>query len=334
MAEMRRKTAEEVSWLEEHVPKAPAHEVREAFRERFEWAPGVHALQVWASKRGLRFGRWGDPAQNRAVHIVRWSQEPEMEAWMLENDQGRTTGEISRMFEVRFGFPLSQAQVSLFRSSHGTQSRRSHGGGHPSVPVGTERASKDGYLKVKVREKPIVPQSKDNWQFKHWIAWEEANGQEVPEGWTVLFVDGDTRNFAPDNLYALPRTYMAQLNGLRPEEGWPDRETLEAAVSTVKLSLAITDAKNRPRPCAICGEMFTPDPGNRYSWQKTCRACLDAGHKSRSPKQGRGICEKCGITYEKHVRRQRFCSDCSSARSHRKHTPATPPAPRAKGGSA
>jgi len=211
MAEMRRKTAEEVSWLEEHVPKAPAHEVREAFRERFEWAPGVHALQVWASKRGLRFGRWGDPAQNRAVHIVRWSQEPEMEAWMLENDQGRTTGEISRMFEVRFGFPLSQAQVSLFRSSHGTQSRRSHGGGHPSVPVGTERASKDGYLKVKVREKPIVPQSKDNWQFKHWIAWEEANGQEVPEGWTVLFVDGDTRNFAPDNLYALDQSALLDI---------------------------------------------------------------------------------------------------------------------------
>lgn len=332
---MRRKTPEEVAWLEEHVPEAAAAEVREAFQERFGWAPTLHALQVWACKRGLRFGRWGDPAQNRAVHTVRWSQEPEMESWMLANDTGgKTTGEISRLFEERFGFPLSRAQVSLFRSSHGTQSRLSHGGGKPPVPVGTERVSKGGYIKVKIREKPTVPQSKDHWRFKHWLVWEKANGQELPQGWTVLFVDGDIRNFAPENLYALPRTCMAQLNNARPEGGWPDRETLEAAVSMVKLSSAITDAKNRPRPCAICGETFAPDPGNRYSQQKTCRACLDLGRKSMSPKQGRGICEKCGRTYEKHVRRQRFCSDCTSARSRRKPSPARPPASRAKGGDA
>lgn len=277
---MRRKTPEEVAWLEAHVPIMTASECEEAFREAFGWSPGVHPLQVWASRRRLRFGRSGNPAQNRAARIVRWSQEPEMEAWMLEHDRGQRTGDVSAAFAERFGFPLSQAQVSLFRSSHGRQSRRSRNGGRPERPVGSERPGKDGYVLVKVAEKPTVPQSKDNWRFKHWVAWEEANGRKVPKGWTVLFVNGDIRDYRPENLHALPRRYMARLNGMRPENGWPDRETLEAAVRLCDLERAVVDARNRPRPCAVCGRVFTPDESNRYGNQRTCRSCLDAGRKA------------------------------------------------------
>lgn len=315
----RRKTAEEKAWLKEHASEAPADEIIERFTDEFGWSPKKHALQVWVSKNGLHFGLpKRASAGSETVRCVRWSQEPEMESWMLEHDRGQTTRELSAAFEIRFGFPLSRSQISLFRSSHGTQVKRSHGGGKPSAPVGAERTNKDGYVKVKVRESPTIPQSKDNWRFKHHLVWEQTSGRELPPGWTVIFINGDIHDFRPENLYALPRAHMAQLNAVRPEGGWPDRETLEAAVSLCKLNSAVLDAKNRSRRCAHCGRMFTPDPANRYSGQNTCRQCLDAGHKAPTRRAGSATCEKYGRTYERWQRRQRFCSDCSTARSRRR----------------
>lgn len=307
-----------MAWLDEHVPKMTAPEVRAAFETRFGWAPGLHPLQVWASKRHLRFSRHADAATDRAARIVRWSQEPEMEAWMLENDHGQSTRALSADFETRFGFPLSSPQVALFRSSHGTQTRSSHGGGRAPRPLGSERTGKSGYIMVKVREKPTVPQSKDNWRFKHHLVWEWATGRELPQGWTVLFVNGDIHDFRPANLYALPRRYMARLNGLRPEGGWPDRETLDAAVGHCELTSAICDARNHPRRCGVCGEIFAPDPHNRYSNQRTCRKCLDAGRKTSGHTTEPALCEKCGALYERWMRRQRFCPNCSTSRSRKK----------------
>lgn len=318
----RRKSAEEVAWLESHAPQMTAPETRAAFEERFGWAPGLHALRVWASKRHLRFGRVSSSAEDRAAHIVRWSQEPEMEEWMLENDHGQSTRALSADFEARFGFPLSSPQISLFRSSHGTQTRRSHGGGRAPRPLGAERTTgKSGYIMVKVREAPTVPQPKDNWRFKHHLIWEWANGRELPRGWTVVFVNGDIRDFRPANLCAMPRKHMARLNQLRPASGWPDRKTLEAAVRHCDLVGAIRDASNRPRRCGVCGEMFAPDPHNRYGDQRTCRACLDAGHKASRHKTQPAVCERCGRPYERWTRRQRFCPECSTARSRRKRGP-------------
>ena len=313
----RRKTPEEVAWLEAHVPRLTAPEVVCAFRERFGWAPGVPALQVWASKRHLRFGRHSERAIERATHAVRWSQEPEMEAWMLEHDRGQSTRAISEAFEERFGFPLSRPQISLFRSSHGTQIRRSHGGGRPKRPVGFERVGKDGYILVKVREEPTVAQSKDNWRFKHWIAWEEANGREVPPDHVIYFVNGDIRDFRPENLICVHRRYMTSLGNMRPSGGWPDRETLLAAIQLADLETAIVDVKNRPRPCAICGATFTPDPHNRYSQQNACRACLDAGHKAPRHTTEPAVCEKCGKAYDRWMRRQRFCPECSTSHNRK-----------------
>lgn len=249
-----------------------------------------------------------------ATRPVRWSSEPEMEAWMLANDRGQGTAELSAEFEAAWGFPLSRPQISLFRATHGTQARRSRGGGRRPVPVGSESLQKDGYVVVKVAERPTVPQSKDNWRFKHWVAWERANGATVPDGWTVVFCDGDIRNFDPENLEAIPRRYIGPLNNMRARGvAYCDKPTLHACMAVVDLRSAAIDAENaRPRRCEVCGREFVPDGDRHMNNRRTCRECLGEGRKAKGVRRvvGRAACAVCGREFEKTSRHQVRCAEC------------------------
>lgn len=226
---------------------------------------------------------------------------------MLENDKGRPTLEVSADFEEAFGFPLSRAQISLFRSTHGTQSRRSHGGGRPRRPIGFEREVK-GYIIVKVAEEATMPQSKDNWKLKHVHIWEQAYGP-LPKGWAVLFCDHNRRNFDLDNLLAVPRRYMSQLNSIG---GWHDQESVKAALAIMDLTTAALDAQNRPRACKICGQEFTPPENLRYTKNNTCPECVAQGRKSYKMHgtAGEAECVVCGAPFVKNKKNQRRCESC------------------------
>ena len=206
---------------------------------------------------------------------VRWSKEPEKREWMLAHAGGRPIADVRRDFEERFGQPLSQSQVSLFRAEYCLQRRHGNRTAHRKLaPVGSERVVR-GYVWVKVAELPTVPQSKDNWVPKQVRVWETSRGLTLPDGWLVLFCDRDRRNFDPANLKAVPRSLIGPMNQLC---SWHDRETCEAAVAYAALRCGITRAKARPRRCVCCGELFTPDvTGWQAEHQITCRRCLDAG---------------------------------------------------------
>lgn len=81
---------------------------------------------------------------------------------------------------------------------------------HNRVPVGTEREAKDGYIQVKVRDHA----GNKNYEFKHRIVYEENFGP-VPAGHIVEFIDGNVRNFSPDNLRAVTRGENAVNNLLK-----------------------------------------------------------------------------------------------------------------------
>lgn len=129
----------------------------------------------------------------------------------------------------------------------------------------------------------------------------------------VLFCDGDSRNFDPANLKAVPRSLIGTLNsGPR----WSDRETLESAVALAGMRRAASDIANAPRRCGVCGREFTPDNrcGTRSRrGQRTCRECLDAG--LRAPKDyGAAACPRCGREFRRASSRQVYCSpECRRA---------------------
>ena len=258
---------------------------------------------------------------------VRWSQEPEKTAWMLEHCANRPIADVCRDFERKFGHPLKKTQVTVFRAKYGISRRRGNRKAHRKdwLPVGSEREQK-GYVIVKVRDLPGTQQSRDNWRFKHIVEWERANGTSLPDGWTVLFADRDTRNFAPENLVAIPKTLMGILN-TGPK--WHDRATLDAAVALAKLKHGTADVLAAPRRCGVCGREFVPD--RRFGMkqaqrQVTCRECLDKGLRAEKD-YGTRVCPACGGAFKAHGSRATYCSKAcrekaysekSKARTHGK----------------
>jgi hypothetical protein len=77
------------------------------------------------------------------------------------------------------------------------------------MPVGSETVDKDGYLKRKVAD---TGTKKNNWVHVHRLTWEQHHGRKIPAGHIVIFVDGNNRNFEPENLRLISRADNAILN--------------------------------------------------------------------------------------------------------------------------
>lgn len=280
-------------WLREHYPRmTDINQLLDDHEREFGWRPNKTTLYTRANRLGLR----KEPVANRdgrAERAVRWAKEPEMEAWMLEHDHGQRTDDLSRQFRERFGFALTHGQINLFRASHGTQNRRSNGG-RPRAPLYSERASKDGYIVVKVREESRVPMAKDNWVLKHVWVYERTHGT-VPEGHVVYFADGNNRNFDPDNLVAVPRRLVGVLSSLKAEGyGWHDADMLRTVMALAELRVARNDAlASMPRTCPVCGRRFD----NRTRKGTGCVSST--------------VCPECGKAHRKppHEGRRRFDHD-------------------------
>lgn len=310
----RRYTGAETAWLAANYHAGTINDTLDAFEREFGRRPSKQGIFVKANKMGLHKDAHGSERHVPAQRIVRWSSPEcaEMEAWMLEHDTGESVYATIDAFEAEFGIRLNRSQVSGFRASHGTSKRKSHGGGRPALPVGTERVGKDGYIVVKTRMYPKVPQSKDNWRFKHHLAYERAHGW-IPHGSVVMFADGDKRNFDPANLVAVPRKYIGMLNNPELPE-WHDAETLKAVMAWLDLHQATIDAIHRQRRrCRVCGEWFVErdDQRGRPKPVQTCPRCIASGVKWAGDRSvGRGTCIVCGREYDKAKRNQKRCPEC------------------------
>ena len=295
-----------LAWLDENYGRTDVHELTRELNARFGCAKTETAVYVKGNQRGLHRPKDSD-RRRRAERVVRWSKEPEMTAFMVENDNGSIPSIIEK-FRERFGITLTGTQVSAFRTANGTQSKRGRTTAQDwhRRPVGFERDTGKGYVLVKVREDPEVPGSKDNWVPKHVLVWERTRGLKLPKGWLVLFCDGDHGNYAPENLKAVPRELIGIMNY---GPAWSDRATLEAAIGTAMLVKATAEASLRPRTCGVCGKTFTPDirATRRGFQQRTCRQCLDKG--LRSPKDyGEKSCPVCGRRFRARSPRSVYCS--------------------------
>lgn len=79
---------------------------------------------------------------------------------------------------------------------------------HNTKPIGYERISRDGFIEVKVREKP--ENGRRNFEFKHRLIWEQAHG-EIPKGYIITFLDGNPQNCVLENLAMISQAENLQL---------------------------------------------------------------------------------------------------------------------------
>ena len=256
-----RYTGEMVGWLRENYPLMSNAEVMDAFEARFGVRPSPSGLASKCNALGIRKPR------------KEWTAE-EVE-WFVSYVPGHSEPEISAEHERLFGEPLTESQIGNAKTRYGVKSG-THGGRfqkgmvpynkgrkwdefmspegqarslgtcykegnmpHNALdkPVGCERVdSKDGYVWVKVAERPSRQDCNDNWRLRHHLAWEEANGP-VPPSTMIVFADHDKRNFDPNNLVAVPRDLWVRISQMRME--YHDRESLEACMMRARLHRAM-----------------------------------------------------------------------------------------------
>lgn len=227
--------------------------------------------------------------------------------FMAEAIPGHTEQEIRELFLAEYGIELTRGQIGNTKARLGIKSG-THGGQfvkgqtphnkgktwdeagfskeaqqamrstcfkprnmpHNALdkPIGYERINRDGYIEVKIAERPSRRMCNDNFKMKHHIVWEQANGQPIPPSTQIVFADGDKRNFDPENLVAVSRSDWSVI--CRERIKYSDRESLGLAVDIAKLRHTIRDVTCNERDCKVCGTRFKP----RFPGQRRCDGCL------------------------------------------------------------
>ena len=263
----RRYTPEQHAWLAAHLADMANDEAARAFSERFGVDATPKQMHAYCSNHGIR-----KTAEARSRGLRAYTDEEE--AFLRGFIPGHSECEIIAAFAERFGRTLKACQVANRKARLGVKSG-THGGrfekGH--VPAtkgrpwsewmsadGAERSratqykagelphnvrplldmreGKDGYLQIHVgqhrREK-----ANDQWIGYGQFVWMQANGRDWPEGHRCIFVDGDNRNFDPENIVAVPGDLYPIVQGaIRGQMPWHDRETLELAITSARITQA------------------------------------------------------------------------------------------------
>lgn len=287
-------TPEEWAWLEERYPTTSVNELLPMFEAKFGHVIPRNAIYCHMCDKGLK----------RKVTRVRW--DAEKDAFLRGFIPGHTEDEIREAFADRFGITLTESQIGNSKTRLGVKSGTKGGqfrkgqtppnkgktwdeiglseeararslatcfkkGNMPHTaegkPIGYERVSRDGYVEVKIAERPSHQACNDNFRMKHHIVYEQHHG-EIPEGCNVVFADHDRRNFDPDNLVAIPRGIWSIINNYTM--GYWDRESLEIAMLRAEVIRKRRELELAPRPCKRCGVKFKA----RYPHQRTCDTCL------------------------------------------------------------
>ncbi len=163
----------------------------------------------------------------------------EIKKFIYENYLGISNAELADKINKQFGTMIPAKNIKYFKTNHrlnsgltgrfekghvpknkGTKGKFNVGGNrtsykkgdmpHNTDPIGTEKVLKDGYIWVKINN---IPKAKKNinWIQKQRLIYEQNFGS-VPDGYYVIFADGNKRNFDPDNLLLASKAEILYLN--------------------------------------------------------------------------------------------------------------------------
>lgn len=156
--------------------------------------------------------------------------------------EGHTTKQLTDMVNAEFGTEITSDRMLMYKKNHKlhsgftgqfekghvpfTKGKRMESlmspeslercrktyfkkGNSPKnrVPVGTEVVKDDDYLWRKIAEP-------NKWRQVHRLVYEQLHGS-IPKGMCVTFLDGDRRNFSPDNLVLISQDENRILNHKR-----------------------------------------------------------------------------------------------------------------------
>ena len=177
----------------------------------------------------------------------RWVWTDEMTEWVKANQEGKCSAAILPEFNKHFGLNMSKHNFRIVANNHGIRFGRGLQWNHAQNPLKgrkygpypKERMQKlrESRTKFKVGEtistkcqgvydlvKVSDAPGKTHYMRKNRYVYEQAYGP-VPEGYCVIFLDGNPQNYSLDNLRAVP---MQTLGYRRKFEKLDDPEAIKA----------------------------------------------------------------------------------------------------------
>lgn len=99
-----------------------------------------------------------------------------------------------------------------------------------SLPLGSKRLNKDGYVEVKIANELKAEQK--NWKLYHHVIWEEKHGH-IPDDHVVIFLNRDKNDIRLENLLCIERKVWMRLS--RNKMIYDDPELMKAAININKV---------------------------------------------------------------------------------------------------
>ena len=166
------------------------------------------SLNATKIKVGRLVKKYNLKRKNKSKHNYTIIQDK----WLLENIPNHTYPTLCKLFNERFKADVNkQALQKHCLNELGVRIEKSKKGDYKSAiakSVGFERMD-DGYVWVKVRTDEGA--NKKNWVQKHRYVWEQENGK-IPDGYKIVFLDGNRLNCDISNLDCVPVNIQASIN--------------------------------------------------------------------------------------------------------------------------
>lgn len=155
-----------------------------------------------------------------------WTDE--LNGWLVST-KGMKTRDAFEVFREKYpDVDVTYIAFANQRSRMGASPPSVYKGGRGSRPLYSEQTKKD-YVRIKVAM-PNVWMQKSEWVYKETHPWEDFSEKSH-----YIFLDGDNRNFDPENIMRVPLSVMgifASLGG--NERGRPDVTRLRVAQALLK----------------------------------------------------------------------------------------------------
>lgn len=217
----------QIRYLREIAPGRGLEEIQKLINTRF----GLQLTTAQIKRAKARYKAYSGRLVPRKIHRL---TSPEQDAFMIANSSGKSSVELIKMLQDKFGITFTKEQMKgyknrkkintgltgHFNKGHApankgqkmpehcyekvakTMFKRGHMPAN-QAPLGSEVLKGDGYIWVKIAE----PRK---WRQKHVLVWEAVNGPK-PEGYKIIFADRNRNNFAPDNLILVSNAEHARL---------------------------------------------------------------------------------------------------------------------------
>lgn len=224
-------TPEQIAYLSGIAPGRYLYQIVRLMNEKFGTNLSERQIKCLMVRNGIKNGMRLRCTPERMRRLT----TPEQDAWIKANAAGKSGLELIAMIKDKFGIVFTKEQIKNYKNrkhintgltGYFKKGHTPHNKGKklpPEVyakaaptmfksgqlpmqtrPVGAECWRDAGYLWVKV----AMP---NKWRLKHRVIWEAANGT-IPAGHSIIFADGNCKNFDINNLICVSRAELARLN--------------------------------------------------------------------------------------------------------------------------